>query len=52
MEEGELGIPKNACCVVVEYLPGGNLKSYLIKNAKRKLALKVVVQIALDIARG
>jgi serine/threonine protein kinase len=42
----------NICCVVVEYLPGCALKSFLIKNRRRKLAFKVVVQIALDLARG
>ncbi|AQK96954.1 Serine/threonine-protein kinase STY8 [Zea mays] len=51
-EHGHLGMPSNICCVVVEYLPGGALKSFLIKNRRRKLAFKVVVQIALDIARG
>lgn len=45
-------MPRNICCVVVEYLPGGALKSYLIKNRRRKLAFKVVVQLALDLARG
>lgn len=49
---GRLGMPSNVCCVVVEYLPGGALKSFLIKNRKRKLAFKVVVQLALDLARG
>lgn len=51
-ENGQLGMPSNICCVVVEYLAGGALKSYLIKNRRRKLAFKVVVQIALDLARG
>ncbi|KAI4326701.1 hypothetical protein MLD38_031988 [Melastoma candidum] len=51
-DNGPIGMPKNVCCVVVEYLPGGTLKSYLIKNRRRKLAFKVVVQIALDLARG
>ncbi|KAA8542657.1 hypothetical protein F0562_023844 [Nyssa sinensis] len=51
-ENGHIGMPSNICCVVVEYLPGGALKSYLIKNRRRKLAFKVVVQIALDLARG
>lgn len=51
-ENGHMGMPSNICCVVVEYLPGGALKSYLIKNRRRKLAFKVVVQIALDLARG
>ncbi|XP_068641701.1 serine/threonine-protein kinase 52-like [Aristolochia californica] len=51
-ENGQIGMPSNVCCVVVEYLPGGALKSYLIKNRRRKLAFKVVVQLALDLARG
>ncbi|XP_004241510.1 serine/threonine-protein kinase 52 [Solanum lycopersicum] len=51
-ENGHIGMPSNICCVVVEYLPGGALKSYLIKNRRKKLAFKVVVQIALDLARG
>ncbi|KAH7532530.1 hypothetical protein FEM48_Zijuj04G0029900 [Ziziphus jujuba var. spinosa] len=51
-ENGQIGMPSNICCVVVEYCPGGALKSYLIKNRRRKLAFKVVVQLALDLARG
>ncbi|KAE8734518.1 peptidyl-prolyl cis-trans isomerase [Hibiscus syriacus] len=51
-EHGHIGMPSNVCCVVVEYCPGGALKSYLIKNRRRKLAFKVVVQITLDLARG
>ena len=51
-ENGPIGMPTSVCCVVVEYLPGGALKSYLIKNRRRKLAFKVVVQLALDLARG
>ncbi|CAA2979116.1 serine threonine- kinase HT1-like [Olea europaea subsp. europaea] len=51
-ENGHIGMPSNICCVVVEYLPGGALKSYLIKNRRKKLTFKVVVQIALDLARG
>ncbi|TVU49183.1 hypothetical protein EJB05_00481 [Eragrostis curvula] len=45
-------LPQRACCVVVEFLAGGTLKQYLIKNRRRKLPYKVVVQIALDLARG
>lgn len=45
-------VPPKACCVVVEYLSGGTLKNYLIRNSRKKLALKVVVQIALDLSRG
>ncbi|XVE83951.1 hypothetical protein DITRI_Ditri16bG0130100 [Diplodiscus trichospermus] len=51
-ENGHIGMPSNVCCVVVEYCPGGALKSYLIKNRRRKLAFKVVVQLALDLVRG
>jgi len=51
-DNGLIGMPSNVCCVVVEYLAGGNLKQYLIKNRRRKLALKVVIQLALDLARG
>ena len=51
-ENGLISMPSNICCVVVEYLPGGALKSYLIKNRRRKLAFKVVIQLALDLARG
>lgn len=51
-ENGQIGMPSNICCVIVEYCPGGALKSYLIKNRRKKLAFKVVVQLALDLARG
>ncbi|KAF0927855.1 hypothetical protein E2562_036592 [Oryza meyeriana var. granulata] len=51
-DNGHLVMPSNVCCVVVEYLPGGALKQFLIKNRRKKLAFKVVVQIALDLARG
>ncbi|KAK4785613.1 hypothetical protein SAY86_002302 [Trapa natans] len=51
-ENGYIGMPSNFCCVVVEYCPGGALKSYLIKNRRRKIAFKVVLQLALDLARG
>lgn len=51
-ENGHIGMPSNICCVVVEYCPGGALKSYLIKNRRKKLAFKVVIQLALDLARG
>ncbi|KAF3783364.1 Serine/threonine-protein kinase [Nymphaea thermarum] len=49
---GHEAIPARACCVVVEYLPGGTLKQFLIKNRRRKLAYKIVIQLALDLARG
>lgn len=51
-DNGHIGMPCNMCCVVVEYLPGGTLKSFLIKNRRKKLAFKVVIQLALDLARG
>ncbi|XP_010532275.1 PREDICTED: serine/threonine-protein kinase HT1-like isoform X3 [Tarenaya hassleriana] len=51
-ESGPIAMPNNICCVVVEYLQGGALKSYLIKNRRRKLAFTVVIQLALDLARG
>ncbi|CAN0857068.1 Serine/threonine-protein kinase STY13 [Linum grandiflorum] len=41
-----------ACCVVVEYQPGGTLKQYLIRNRRKKLPYKVVIQLALDLSRG
>ncbi|KAE8702883.1 Tesmin/TSO1-like CXC domain-containing protein, putative isoform 1 [Hibiscus syriacus] len=50
--DGRNSLPSRACCVVVEYLPGGTLKQYLIRNRRKKLALKVVVQLALDLSRG
>ncbi|QHO12666.1 Serine/threonine-protein kinase [Arachis hypogaea] len=51
-DDGLISLPSNICCVVVEYLAGGALKSFLIKNRRRKLAFKVVIQLALDLARG
>ncbi|PWA55828.1 protein kinase superfamily protein [Artemisia annua] len=45
-------LPSRACCVVVEYLPGGTLKKYLIRNSRKKLSFKVVIQLALDLSRG
>lgn len=48
----EESLPSRACCVIVEYIPGGTLKQYLIKNRRKKLAYKIVVQLALDLARG
>lgn len=51
-DDGFHHVPNNACCVVVEYLAGGTLKDYLIRNRRRKLSYKVVIQVALDVARG
>ncbi|KAM1998373.1 hypothetical protein ACFX1R_006764 [Malus domestica] len=44
--------PSTACCVVVEYVPGGTLKNFLIRNTRTKLAFKVVIQLALDLSKG
>ncbi|XP_059448205.1 serine/threonine-protein kinase STY13-like [Corylus avellana] len=47
------GMPSiNGACVLIEYLPRGTLKSYLIKNMGRKLPFKIVIRLALDLARG
>lgn len=48
----ENSLPSKACCVVVEYLPGGTLKQFLIRNRRKKLAFKIVIQLALDLSRG
>lgn len=50
--DGQNSLPARACCVVVEYLAGGTLKQYLIRNRRKKLAFKAVIQIALDLSRG
>ncbi|KAK6146049.1 hypothetical protein DH2020_019918 [Rehmannia glutinosa] len=47
-----LSLPSRACCVVVEFLSGGTLKKFLFKNRKKKLAFKIVIQLALDLSRG
>nr|AMM42818.1 LRR-RLK [Vernicia fordii] len=50
--DGQESFPSRACCVVVDYLAGGTLKQYLIRNRRKKLAYKVVIQLALDLSRG
>eukprot|EP00252_Welwitschia_mirabilis_P018358 TRINITY_DN407_c0_g2_i1.p1 TRINITY_DN407_c0_g2~~TRINITY_DN407_c0_g2_i1.p1 ORF type:complete len:366 (-),score=78.12 TRINITY_DN407_c0_g2_i1:189-1286(-) len=50
--QGGIETPPNSCCVVVEYLPGGTLKSYLIKHSRSKLPFDVVIQLSLDLSRG
>ncbi|MBA0553570.1 hypothetical protein Golob_012742, partial [Gossypium lobatum] len=52
ISENNNSLPARACCVVVEYLPGGTLKNFLIRNRRKKLAFKVVIHIALDLSRG
>nr|XP_009589903.1 serine/threonine-protein kinase STY13-like [Nicotiana tomentosiformis] len=43
---------KDGYCFVVEFVPKGTLKSYLIKNQVKKLPLRCVIQLGLDIAKG
>lgn len=50
--EGHTNLPSRACCVLVEFLAGGTLKNFLFKNRKKKLAFRVVIQLALDLSRG
>lgn len=52
LSAGRERFPNRACCVVVEYVPGGTLKQYLIRNRRKKLAYKIVIQLALDLSRG
>ncbi|WMV57823.1 hypothetical protein MTR67_051208, partial [Solanum verrucosum] len=42
------------CCIVVEYVGGGTLQSYLSKHTilKKKLPLDTTIQLALDVAKG
>ncbi|XP_021689379.2 serine/threonine-protein kinase STY13 [Hevea brasiliensis] len=49
---GQIGMPVNLCCLVTDYQPGGTLKSYLVKNRKRKLPFEKFMQLSLDLARG
>eukprot|EP01018_Ginkgo_biloba_P002385 Gb_17557 [translate_table: standard] len=42
----------NICCVVLEYLPGGTLKSFLSKSGGKRLPLNDVINLALDLAKG
>ncbi|KAF1873393.1 hypothetical protein Lal_00027431 [Lupinus albus] len=35
-------LPSRACCVIVEFVAGGTLKQYLIRNRRKKLAYKIV----------
>ncbi|WCJ38418.1 Protein kinase superfamily protein [Euphorbia peplus] len=46
------GSRADMCCIICEYQSGGTLKSYLIKNHRRKINFKTVMQLALDLARG
>lgn len=51
-DDGFVHVPNNACCLLVEYLAGGTLKDFLIRNRRKKLSFKTVMQLALDMARG
>lgn len=39
-------------CIITEYLPGGSLRTYLHKQEPHSIPLKLVLKMALDIARG
>ncbi|CAI9275780.1 unnamed protein product [Lactuca saligna] len=39
-------------CIVCEYVKGGSLRSYLLKNRNKKLPFKTFIRFALDIAKG
>ncbi|XP_055817352.1 serine/threonine-protein kinase STY13-like isoform X2 [Solanum dulcamara] len=42
----------NGCCIVVEYVGGGTLRSYLSKyTMKKELPLDTIVQLAMDVAK-
>ncbi|KAG5604442.1 hypothetical protein H5410_025934 [Solanum commersonii] len=46
-------LPINGCCIVVEYVGGGTLQSYLSRHTmKKKLPLDTIIQLALDVAKG
>ncbi|XP_038877950.1 serine/threonine-protein kinase STY13-like [Benincasa hispida] len=50
--DGQNLFPSRACCVVVEFVPGGTLKEYLIRSCKKKLEFRKVIKLALDLSRG
>ncbi|XP_024197441.1 serine/threonine-protein kinase STY13 isoform X2 [Rosa chinensis] len=52
LQSNNTELSSNSACVITEYLSGGTLKSYLIKYRERKLPIKDVLQLALDLARG
>ncbi|GLJ17606.1 hypothetical protein SUGI_0306570 [Cryptomeria japonica] len=39
-------------CIITEYLPGGSLRAYLHKQEPHSLPVKLILRMALDIARG
>lgn len=52
LRHGHSHVPSRACCVVVEFVSGGNLKNFLYRNRRKKLPFKTVIKLALDLARG
>ncbi|CAM8949184.1 unnamed protein product [Rhodiola kirilowii] len=48
----QVAFPARTCFVVVEYLPGGTLKQFLIRNFRKKLPYKTVILLALHLSRG
>lgn len=52
MVECGMEMPRNAWCLVVEFVPGGTLKSYLMKHRVKRIPLKSAIKFALDIAKG
>ncbi|KAJ3679567.1 hypothetical protein LUZ60_017578 [Juncus effusus] len=45
VRSGMESIPSRACCVVLEYLGGGTLKQYLIKNCTKGLSFEVLPSV-------
>ncbi|XP_024401687.1 serine/threonine/tyrosine-protein kinase HT1 [Physcomitrium patens] len=40
------------CVLIMEYVPGGSLRAFLHKNESGSLPYKIVLSMALDVARG
>lgn len=51
-KKGNIRVGGHLCCLVVEFASHGTLKDYLVSHRRKKLPLKTVLQMALDIARG
>ncbi|XP_023527178.1 serine/threonine-protein kinase STY46-like [Cucurbita pepo subsp. pepo] len=52
MDHQNDSISPTACCVVVEYVPGGTLKELVMMKKKRKLPFKDAIHLALDLSKG
>ncbi|CAM9000597.1 unnamed protein product [Rhodiola kirilowii] len=48
----QVAFPARTCFVVVEYLPGGTLQQFLLRNFRKKIPYMTVIQLALDLSRG